>query len=38
MDYFGVIIHIFNKETRDYYQFERLWGDAKIKNINEEEA
>ena len=38
MDYFGIIIHIFNKDTRDYYQFERLWGDAKITNINEEEA
>tara|TARA_Y100001970_G_C13568966_1_gene525248 strand:- start:181 stop:540 length:360 start_codon:yes stop_codon:yes gene_type:complete len=35
MDYFNVVIHIFNKETRDYYQFERLWGDAKIEKINE---
>ena len=24
-----------NKETREYYQFERLWGDAKIKIIDE---
>jgi len=35
MDYFNIVIHIFNQETRDYYQFERLWGDAKIKKINE---
>ncbi|MFL2988930.1 ribosome silencing factor [bacterium] len=35
MDYFNVVIHIFNKETRDYYQFERLWGDAEIETINE---
>ena len=35
MDYFNVVIHIFNKETRDYYQFERLWGDAKIEKIDE---
>ena len=35
MDYFNVVIHIFSKETRDYYQFERLWGDAKIEKINE---
>ena len=34
MDYFNIIIHIFNQETRDYYQFERLWGDAKIEKIN----
>ena len=35
MDYFNVVIHIFNKETRGYYQFERLWGDAKIEKIDE---
>ena len=35
MDYFSIVIHIFNKETREYYQFERLWGDAKIKIIDE---
>ena len=36
MDYFSIVIHIFNDETRKYYQFERLWGDAKIKVIDEE--
>ena len=35
MDYFNIIVHIFNQETREYYQFERLWGDAKIKKIDE---
>ena len=35
MDYFNVVIHIFNQETREYYQFERLWGDAKIEKIDE---
>ena len=35
MDYFSIVIHIFNDETRKYYQFERLWGDAKIKVIDE---
>ena len=35
MDYFSIVIHIFNDETRNYYQFERLWGDAKIKVIDE---
>ena len=34
MDYFNIIIHIFNEETRNYYQFERLWGDAKIEKID----
>jgi len=35
MDYFNIIVHVFNNETRDYYQFERLWGDGVIKKINE---
>ena len=35
MDYFNIVIHIFNEETRNYYQFERLWGDAKIRKIDE---
>jgi ribosome-associated protein len=29
MDYGTLIIHIFNKDKRDYYALETLWGDAK---------
>ncbi len=28
MDYYDVIVHIFQKETREFYQLERLWADA----------
>ncbi len=28
LDYIVVIIHIFDPETRELYQLERLWGDA----------
>ena len=33
MDYINFVIHIFNKETRSYYDFERLWADANITKI-----
>ena len=33
LDYFDVIVHIFKKETRDFYQLEELWADAEIKEI-----
>jgi ribosome-associated protein len=29
LDYVDVVIHIFHRETRDYYRLENLWGDAK---------
>lgn len=28
LDYVNVIVHIFLPRVRDYYQLERLWGDA----------
>ena len=28
MDYFNVVIHVFYKETRKYYELEDLWSDA----------
>jgi len=34
MDYVNVAVHIFQKETREYYDLESLWGDAKITEIN----
>ena len=33
LDYFDVIVHIFQEEKRNFYQLESLWGDAKITNI-----
>jgi ribosome-associated protein len=29
MDYINVVVHIFQKETREFYDIENLWGDAK---------
>jgi len=28
LDYIDVIVHLFLKETREFYGLERLWGDA----------
>ncbi len=30
MDYFNVVVHVFYKETRKYYELEDLWSDAII--------
>ncbi len=30
VDYFDTIVHIFYKETREFYQIEELWSDAKF--------
>ena len=28
MDYFDVVVHVFQKEQRDHYRLEALWADA----------
>lgn len=33
LDYLNVVVHIFQKEKRDYYGIERLWADAEIQTI-----
>ncbi len=33
MDYVNVVVHVFQKHIRQYYNIESLWGDAKITSI-----
>ena len=33
LDYVNVAVHVFQKHTREYYDIESLWGDAKITVI-----
>ena len=37
LDYVDVIVHIFQNETREFYGLERLWGDAKLEFVMDEE-
>ena len=34
MDYVNVVVHIFQKHVREFYDIESLWGDAKITQIS----
>ncbi|WP_034057430.1 ribosome silencing factor [Lacinutrix jangbogonensis] len=33
MDYVNVVVHVFQKQIREYYDIESLWGDAKTTII-----
>ena len=35
LDYIDVVVHIFNKEKREFFGLEELWGDAKVQKIVE---
>ena len=33
MDYVNVVVHVFQKQVREYYDIEGLWGDAKVTSV-----
>ncbi len=35
LDYVDVVVHVFDRVTRDYYDIERLWADAKISSVSD---
>lgn len=37
LDFFDVVVHIFRKSAREYYNLDRLWADADIIKIDDTE-
>ena len=37
LDYINVVAHIFRPETREKYALEKLWGDAPVQEIEDED-
>ena len=35
LDYGDIMVHVFQKEAREFYNLEELWADAKIKKIED---
>lgn len=34
IDYVNIVVHVFQKQTREFYNIEELWGDAKSTLID----
>jgi len=34
LDYFDIVVHVFQDEYRSFYGIEKLWADAEINHIN----
>jgi len=38
LDYVDFVVHVFHPELRDFYQLERLWGDAPVVAVGDSGA
>jgi ribosome-associated protein len=38
LDYVNVVVHVFHRDSRKYYDLESLWADAPTESISEREA
>ena len=35
LDFVNIVAHVFSKDARKYYEFERLWADGKITRVKD---
>jgi ribosome-associated protein len=35
LDYVNIVVHVFSRESRSYYDLERLWADGKITQVHD---
>ena len=38
LDYVNVVVHIFKKDLREYYALERMWNDAPVRKIEDDDS
>lgn len=37
MDYYDILVHIFLKEKRSFYNLEELWADGRLEHVKDEQ-
>ena len=37
LDYIDVVVHVFYEPTRRFYALEKLWGDAPVEELSDEQ-
>ncbi len=36
IDYFDILVHVFQEEYREFYKLEELWADGKVTQVEED--